>query len=82
MMIASNGRPDPGVLIATLIGGALSAGGASTINQYYDRDMEDDSKKGVAEVIISKHRNGPTGDFKVAWMSRYAKFASLSHQPQ
>src|SRR3954469_17365605 len=40
MMIASNGRPDPGVLIATLIGGALSAGGASAINQYYDRDMD------------------------------------------
>ena len=44
--------------------------------------MEDDSKKGVAEVIIAKHRNGPTGAFNVAWMSRYAKFASLSQQPQ
>src|SRR3954469_5090491 len=40
MMIASNGRPDPGTLIWTLIGGALSAGGASAINQYYDRDMD------------------------------------------
>ncbi len=50
--------------------------------EYYDRDMEDDSKKGVAEVIIAKHRNGPTGAFNVAWMSRYAKFASLSQQPQ
>src|SRR5947199_1817887 len=50
--------------------------------EYYERDMEDDSKKGVAEVIIAKHRNGPTGTFNVAWMSRYAKFASLSQQPQ
>ncbi len=50
--------------------------------EYYDREMEDDTKKGVAEVIIAKHRNGPTGSFNVAWMSRYAKFASLSHQPQ
>ena len=40
MMIASNGRPDAGILVATLIGGALSAGGASAINQYYDRDMD------------------------------------------
>jgi protoheme IX farnesyltransferase len=40
MMIAANGRPDAGVMIATLIGGALSAGGASAINQYYDRDMD------------------------------------------
>jgi replicative DNA helicase len=49
--------------------------------EYYERDMEDDSKKGVAEVIIAKHRNGPTGSFNVAWMSRYAKFASLAQQP-
>jgi heme o synthase len=40
IMIASNGRPDPAILIATLIGGAMSAGGASAINQYYDRDMD------------------------------------------
>jgi replicative DNA helicase len=47
--------------------------------EYYDRDETDDSNKGVAEVIIAKHRNGPTGDFKVAWISKYAKFASLAH---
>ncbi len=49
--------------------------------EYYDREMEDDSKKGVAEVIIAKHRNGPTGSFNVTWMSRYAKFASISQHP-
>jgi len=47
--------------------------------EYYDRDETDDSNKGVAEVIIAKHRNGPTGDFKVAFISKYAKFASLAH---
>jgi replicative DNA helicase len=26
--------------------------------EYYDRDDADDSKKGVAEVIVAKHRNG------------------------
>ncbi len=40
MMIASNGRPDGATLVWTIIGGALSAGGASAINQYYDRDMD------------------------------------------
>jgi replicative DNA helicase len=45
--------------------------------EYYDRDETDDSNKGVAEVIIAKHRNGPTGAFNVAFISRYAKFASL-----
>ena len=47
--------------------------------EYYDR--EDDTKKGMAEVMLAKHRNGPTGDFKVAWMSKYAKFASMAHTP-
>jgi protoheme IX farnesyltransferase len=40
IMIASNGRPEAGILIPTLLGGALSAAGASVINQYYDRDMD------------------------------------------
>ncbi|MGH3009427.1 MAG: replicative DNA helicase [Gaiellaceae bacterium] len=48
--------------------------------EYYDRDDADDSKKGIAEVIIAKHRNGPIGNFNVAFISRYAKFASLQQQ--
>ena len=46
-------------------------------DEYYERDEADDSKKGIAEVIIAKHRNGPIGSFNVAFISRYAKFASL-----
>jgi replicative DNA helicase len=48
--------------------------------EYYDRDDADDSKKGIAEVIVAKHRNGPIGNFNVAFISRYAKFASLQQQ--
>jgi len=46
-------------------------------DEYYERDEADDSKKGIAEVIVAKHRNGPIGSFNVAFISRYAKFASL-----
>jgi len=46
-------------------------------DEYYERDEADESKKGTAEVILSKHRNGPVGSFNVAFISRYAKFASL-----
>ena len=46
-------------------------------DEYYERDEAEDSKKGIAEVIIAKHRNGPIGSFNVAFISRYAKFASL-----
>src|ERR1044071_6718408 len=43
----------------------------------YERSDAADTKKGVAEVIIAKHRTGPIGNFNVAFISRYAKFASL-----
>lgn len=40
MIIASNGIPPLVILLPTLLGGALSAAGASVINQYIDRDMD------------------------------------------
>lgn len=40
MIVASDGNLKFEVVLATLIGGALSAGGSSVINQYYDRDMD------------------------------------------
>jgi replicative DNA helicase len=35
----------------------------------------------VAEFIIGKHRNGPRGTVKVAWLGQYACFENLSNQP-
>ena len=48
---------------------------------YRDEYYNDESRQqqGLAEVIIAKHRNGPTDTFKVAFLKRYAKFASLAH---
>jgi protoheme IX farnesyltransferase len=40
MIVAANGIPSPELLIPTLIGGILAAGGSSAINQYIDRDMD------------------------------------------
>ncbi|MBW4436110.1 MAG: heme o synthase [Pleurocapsa minor GSE-CHR-MK-17-07R] len=40
MVVAADGIPQLTVLLPTIIGGALSAGGASVINQYIDRDMD------------------------------------------
>ena len=34
------GSPSPGLVIATLIGGYLSAGGSGAINHWYDRDID------------------------------------------
>ena len=37
----------------------------------YSKDLED---KGTGEIIISKHRNGPTGVVNVTFMDKYARF--------
>jgi replicative DNA helicase len=39
---------------------------------------EDSPDKGLAELILSKHRNGATGIEKLSFLSRYAKFTDLA----
>ncbi len=34
--------------------------------------------EGLAEVILAKNRNGPTGTEKLSFLKRYAKFADLA----
>tara|TARA_B100001250_G_C19772834_1_gene778050 strand:- start:14 stop:1378 length:1365 start_codon:yes stop_codon:yes gene_type:complete len=41
----------------------------------YSKDEED---KGAAELIISKHRNGPTGIVNVSFIDKFAKFENMS----
>lgn len=40
----------------------------------YDANSE---RKGIADIIVSKHRNGPTGKKELFFHDRYAKFESL-----
>jgi len=35
----------------------------------------------VAEFIVGKHRNGPRGTVKVAWLGQYASFENLAANP-
>ena len=44
-------------------------------DEYYTKDAC--KEPGVAEVIISKQRNGPTGTVKLAFQNRITKFSSL-----
>ena len=41
MILAANGWPSTWLVLATLVGGALSAGGANAINCYLDRDIDE-----------------------------------------
>ncbi len=40
MMVAQHGLPPLGLIVATLAGGALAAGGANAVNMYVDRDID------------------------------------------
>lgn len=43
-------------------------------DEYYNRDSE---KKGIAEIIVAKHRNGPTGVVELGFWKEYTKFFHL-----
>ena len=43
-------------------------------DEYYDKETED---KNIAECIIAKQRNGPTGTVKLAWLGQFSKFGNL-----
>jgi replicative DNA helicase len=44
-------------------------------DEYYNKDSKE---PGVAEVIIGKQRNGPTGTVKLAFMNQLTRFESLA----
>ena len=44
-------------------------------DEYYN---EESDQQGLAEVILAKHRNGPTDSMKLSFLKRYAKFADLA----
>lgn len=46
-------------------------------DDYYNEDSE---KKNIAELIIGKHRNGPTGMIELLFLKDYNKFLSLEKE--
>ncbi len=43
-------------------------------DDYYNEDSE---KKGIAEVILAKHRGGSTGTEELLWLGSYTKFVNI-----
>jgi replicative DNA helicase len=43
-------------------------------DDYYNKDTE---KKGIAEIIVAKQRNGPIGTIDLVWLPEYTKFANM-----
>lgn len=46
-------------------------------DDYYNKESE---RKGIAEVIIAKQRNGPIGDVELLWLPDYTRFVNLSRE--
>src|SRR5690606_35649212 len=46
-------------------------------DEYYNKENSQD--KGLAEIIIGKQRNGPTGSIKLKCFGEYTRFDNLAH---
>ena len=56
MVLAEGGWPGSWLVLATLIGGSLSAGGANALNSYFDRDIDE---------LMERTSNRPLPNHKV-----------------
>jgi replicative DNA helicase len=45
-------------------------------DDYYEKESQE---RGIAELIVAKQRNGPTGMVKVKFDAQYTRFANLSY---
>jgi replicative DNA helicase len=46
-------------------------------DEYYNPESD---QRGMAEIIVAKHRNGPTGVTRLAFLDKYTKFHNLQRE--
>lgn len=75
--VESRNPPIP-VLADLRESGAIEQDADAVMFIYREEMYEPQSeKKGIAEILIRKHRNGPTGDRKLLFIERFARFEDL-----
>ena len=46
-------------------------------DEYYNPESD---QRGLAEIIVAKHRNGPVGATRLVFHEQYTKFANLARE--
>ncbi|MFB8386053.1 heme o synthase [Microbacterium sp. NPDC055910] len=67
MVLAQNGLPDLWLVLATVIGGSLSAGSAASFNMYLDRDIDAHMARTVNRPIVTGEVS-PRGALVFSWV--------------
>ncbi len=51
--------------------------------EYYQtrEEAQQAGTSGLADAIVAKQRNGPTGDVKLAWFAKHTRFENLAQKP-
>ena len=63
MVLAHRGIPDVWLVVATVVGGALSAGSANAYNMYIDRDIDVHMGRTQARPLVTGEISGPAALF-------------------
>ncbi|MDQ1206881.1 heme o synthase [Microbacterium sp. SORGH_AS_0862] len=66
MILAQNGLPNLWLVLATVIGGSLSAGSAAAFNMYLDRDIDAHMQRTVNRPLVTGEVS-PRGALIFAW---------------
>ncbi|NWF98997.1 MAG: replicative DNA helicase [Nitrospirae bacterium] len=71
-------RPPKPILADLRESGAIEQDADVILFLYRDEVYNKEAKKGLAEVIIAKQRNGPTGTVDLAYLSHCTRFMNMS----
>ncbi len=79
---AVDSRPDHKPVLSDLRESGAIEQDADIVMFIYREDYykPDTDRKGIADIIIAKHRNGSTGEISLVWRAEYTKFGSIERK--